>query len=74
MRVLFITSFLPIENANQAGINFTYNLLKIIRKNIGCEVDILCTLNEEEINIDKTCVKEITKNQYIVTINKKGRC
>lgn len=71
MKVLFITSFLPKSNATQAGVNFSYNIIKILNKSLGCDVDILCTLNEEEKVNSKNDIEELTNRRTYHYLNKR---
>lgn len=73
MKVLFITSFLPKENATQAGVNFTYNIIKILNEKLGCSVDLLCTLNEEEKENSQDDIKMLTNKRIFHYINKKTK-
>lgn len=73
MNVLYISSFLPSKNANQAGVNITYNLIKTLKHNLSCDVDLLCTLNTDEFNRDDSDIKDITRNQYFIEISKKRK-
>lgn len=71
MKVLFITSFLPKSNASQAGVNFSYNIIKILNKSLDCTVDLLCTLNEEEREESEDDIKDITDIRIYHYLNKK---
>jgi polysaccharide biosynthesis protein PslH len=73
MKILFITSFLPKENAKQAGVNCTYNFIKMMKEKFECSIDLLCTLNTAELTEDMEDVKIITKNQYIIPITSQDK-
>lgn len=73
MKVLYISSFLPKRNASQAGVNITYNIIRTLRENINCDVDLLCTLNSDEYGKDDSDIKIITKDQYYIEVSKKKK-
>lgn len=75
MNILFITPFIPHENAKLAGVNCTYNLIKLIRENFNSSIDIIGTINKEDSNNGKECsfiekryFYEITKVKKIINI------
>lgn len=70
MKVLYITSFLPKKNASQAGVNITYNIIDILHKSFNTDIDIMCTLNDEEYNSEDDDIRKITKNQYYFPVSK----
>ncbi|EOR24559.1 group 1 glycosyl transferase [Clostridium sartagoforme AAU1] len=73
MKVLYISSFLPKRNASQAGVNITYNIIRTLRENINCDVDLLCTLNSDEYGKDDSDIKIITEDQYYIEVSKKKK-
>jgi glycosyltransferase involved in cell wall biosynthesis len=73
VNILFISSFIPKKNAPQAGVNFSYNIIKILKANTKNSVDLMCTFNSDEIDEDVTDAKEITDTQFLFEISKKRK-
>ena len=46
MRVLYITSFIPKKNADQAGINVSFEIIKTINQIIECKIDFIGLVND----------------------------
>lgn len=70
MKILYITPFVLRDNANQAGVNCSYNLIKLIREQYNASIDIIGTINSHEINTDYKDMEMYTDNQYFYSINK----
>ncbi|GKU27278.1 glycosyl transferase [Clostridium folliculivorans] len=73
MNTLFISSFIPKSNAPQAGVNFSYNFIKILREELKSKVDLLCTINDGENENEALEVSTITDNQYLFKLSKKRK-
>lgn len=54
MKILYITSFIPKKNADQAGINVSFDILKTIKENIECQIDLIGLINENQYKIEDT--------------------
>lgn len=59
MKILYITSFIPKKNADQAGINVSFDIIKTIKENIECKIDLIGLVNENQYNLEDT--KDIRK-------------
>ncbi|MDO4536182.1 MAG: glycosyltransferase [Clostridium perfringens] len=70
MKILYITPFVLRNNANQAGVNCSYNLIKLIKEQYNASIDIIGTINSHEINTDYKDIKIYTDNQYFYNINR----
>ncbi|ERK32131.1 glycosyltransferase family 4 protein [Clostridium intestinale] len=70
MNLLFITSFMPKENAPQAGVNITYNLLKLIKENFKYNIDLLCLQNISEIEDTSKDIEKVVDKVDVITISK----
>lgn len=59
MQILYITSFIPKKNADQAGINVSFDIIKTIKENVECKIDLIGLVNENQYKIeDMKDVKE----------------
>lgn len=54
MRILYITSFIPKRNADQAGINVSFDIIKTIKENINCKIDIAGLINSHQFDLNET--------------------
>ena len=54
MRVLYITSFIPKKNADQAGINVSFDIIKTIKQSIECKIDLIGLVNDNQYKIEDT--------------------
>lgn len=70
MNLLFITSFMPKENAPQAGVNITYNLLKLIKENFKYTIDLLCLQNISEIEDTTKDIERVVDKVDVIKISK----
>lgn len=70
MNLLFITSFMPKENAPQAGVNITYNLLKLIKENFKYNIDLLCLQNISEIEDTSKDIEKVVDKVDVIKISK----
>lgn len=73
MRILFITPYLPYENAPQAGANVTFNLMKLIKENYECDVDLVCFTKNNEENKFISSIKKYVENITTFNIDNKIR-
>ena len=69
MKILYITSFIPKKNADQAGINVSFDIIKTIKQNIRCEIDLIGLVNDNQYKIDDTKdIKEyVRKIEFLKT-------
>lgn len=54
LRILYITSFIPKRNADQAGINVSFDIIKTIKENINCKIDIVGLINSHQFDLNET--------------------
>lgn len=54
MKILYITSFIPKKNADQAGINVSFDILKTIKEHIDCEIDLIGLINDNQYKVEDT--------------------
>lgn len=54
MKILYITSFIPKKNADQAGINVSFDILKTIKENIKCDIDLIGLVNNNQYRVEDT--------------------
>lgn len=52
MRILYITSFIPKRNADQAGINVSFDIIKTIKENVNCKIDLIGLINDNQYKIE----------------------
>lgn len=63
MKILYITSFIPRKNADQAGINVSFDIIKTIKESIKCEIDLIGLVNDNQYKIEDTAdVKKYVRN------------
>lgn len=70
MNLLFITSFMPKKNASQAGVNITYNLLKLIKEKFEYNIDMLCLQNINESDDTSKDIGDIVDKVDVIKISK----
>lgn len=69
MRILYITSFIPKRNADQAGINVSFDIIKTIKENINCKIDLIGLVNDNQYKIDdmKDVEEFVEKIEFLKT-------
>lgn len=65
LRILYITSFIPKRNADQAGINVSFDIIKTIKENINCKIDIAGLINGHQFDLNET--KDV--KEYVDEVN-----
>lgn len=70
LKVLLITSFIPMDNASQAGIRITYNLIKTLEKEFNAEVDVVGMVNYGDYNKNR---QYIYNNFYFIPMKKRRK-
>lgn len=70
MRILVVTPYLPYENAPQAGQNFTFNFIKLLKENLSYDVDLLSYINDDKEYGKKSSIVKLTNQQYFIETNK----
>lgn len=69
MKILIITSFIPQEQASQAGVRITYNLIKTLEKYFNAQIDVCGLLNLDEFCNTKN-IKQKNNSYYFIPISK----